>query len=221
MRDGSYIDPSAGNVTFKAYAEDWRKTRTHDVKTAQRIELQLRLHVYPAIGHRTMRELAKRPSLSQAWIAGLKLAPSSAGQVIRDVSSVYIAAIADGVMNRNPLRARLVTRPEDREKRRAQPWTLAQVEAMAAELPAGLAVIPYLGAGTGMRQGEMFGLAIDDVDFLRRTVHIRRQVRLVGATLCYAPVKNSKPHDVPLAASVAPLLAEHIRQYPPAAVTLP
>ena len=64
-----------------------------------------------------MRELAKRPSLTQAWITGLKLAPSSAGQVIRDVSSVYIAAIDDGVMNRNPLRAQSVTRPEDREKR--------------------------------------------------------------------------------------------------------
>ena len=77
LHDGSYIDPSAGNVTFKAYPEDWRKSRTHDVNTAKRIELQLRLHVYPIIGHRTMRELAQRPSLTQAWIAGLKLVPSS------------------------------------------------------------------------------------------------------------------------------------------------
>lgn len=92
---------------------------------------------------------------------------------------------------------------------------------MASALPARHAVIPYVGAGTGMRQGEMFGLAVDDVDFLRRTVHVRRQVRVVGGKLCFAPVKNSKPHDVPLAASVAPLLAEYIRQYPPAAVTLP
>jgi hypothetical protein len=80
--DGSYIDPASGTVTFKAFAEDWRKTRTHDIVTAGRIEYEFRLHVYPAIGRRTLRELAKRPSLTQAWIAGIKLAPSSARQVI-------------------------------------------------------------------------------------------------------------------------------------------
>ncbi|HUZ37799.1 MAG TPA: tyrosine-type recombinase/integrase [Streptosporangiaceae bacterium] len=72
-----------------------------------------------------------------------------------------------------------------------------------------------------MRQGEMFGLALDDADFLRRVIHVRRQVRLVGTTLCFAPVKNGKAHDVPLAESLAPVLAEHIRLYPPATVTLP
>jgi len=221
LHDGSYIDPSAGNVTFKAYAEDWRRNRTHDVNTARRIELQLRLHVYPVIGHRTMRELAKRPSITQAWIAGMKLAPSSARQVIRDISAVYIAAIDDGIISRNPLRAQSVQRPEERDKRKAQPWPLATVEAMSEALPARHAVIPWLGAGTGQRQGEMFGLAVDDVDFLRRVVHVRRQVRIVAGKQCYAPVKNSKAHDVPLSASLAPVLAEHIRCYPPADVTLP
>jgi integrase len=92
---------------------------------------------------------------------------------------------------------------------------------MADALPGRFAVLPYLGAGTGMRQGEMFGLAVDDVDFLRKVVHVRRQVRLVGNVLCFAPVKNDKAHDVPLAESLVPVLAEHIRLYPPAAVTLP
>lgn len=57
---------------------------------------------------------------------------------------------------------------------------------MADALPGRFAVLPYLGAGTGMRQGEMFGLAVDDVDFLRKVVHVRRQVRLVGNVLCFA-----------------------------------
>jgi hypothetical protein len=69
LDDGSYVAPKDANTTFRAFAEDWRKTRTHDVGTAARIERELRLHVYPAIGHRTLRELAKRPSLIQSWIA--------------------------------------------------------------------------------------------------------------------------------------------------------
>lgn len=56
LDDGSYIDPSSANVTLKVFAEDWRRTRTHDRVTADRIERELRLHVYPAIGYRTLRD---------------------------------------------------------------------------------------------------------------------------------------------------------------------
>lgn len=100
-------------------------------------------------------------------------------------------------------------------------WTLAQVEAVAAALPARYSALPYLGAGTGMRQGELFGLAVEDVDFLRRVVHVRRQVRLIGGVQSLAPLKNGREHDVPLADSLAPVLAEHVRKYPPRPITLP
>ncbi len=69
---------------------------------------------------------------------------------------------------------------------------------MAGALPSRFAVLPYLGGGTGVRQGEAFGLAVDDIDFLRKVIHVRRQVRLVGNTRCFAPVKNGNAHDVPL-----------------------
>jgi integrase len=222
LDDGSYVDPKDANTTLRDFAEDWRQTRTHDVMTAERIERELRLHVYPFIGARSLRELAKRPSLTQAWISGMKLAASSKRQVIRDVSSVYVAAIDDGLINRNPTQAQSVTRPKTEDKK-AQPWSFVQVEAMAHALPGRYAVLPYLGAGTGMRQGEMFGLAVDDVVFLghRPAVHVHRQVRIVAGVLCFAPVKNDKEHDVPLSEALAPLLTEHIRQYPPRAVTLP
>jgi integrase len=217
---GVYVDAAQAAVTFRAFAEDWRQTRTHDVVTADRIERELRLHVYPAIGHRTMRELGARPSLTQAWISGMQLGPGSARQVIRDVSSVFIAAIDDGLIARNPVQAKSATRPKAPDVK-ARPWTRGQVDAMAAALPGRFAVLPYLGAGAGMRQGELFGLALEDVDFMRRVIHVRRQVRLVGNVLCFALVKNAKTHDVPLAGSLAPVLAEHIREFPPVAVTLP
>lgn len=217
---GTYIDPTAAKVTFKAYAEDWRTTRTHDAPTATRVEYQFRLHAYPVFGHRSLRELANRPTLLQAWISGLTLAPSSALQVIRDVSSVFLAAVDDGLISRNPLQVRSISRPKPDENK-ALPWTLERVEGVAAALDPRYAVVPYLGVGTGMRQGELFGLAAGDVDFLRREVHVRRQVRLIGNTPVFAPVKNDKSHGVPLSDSLGPLLAEHIRLYPPAVVTLP
>jgi hypothetical protein len=64
--------PSGGS------AEDWPRNRVHDLATADRIERAFRNHVYPAIGGYALRTLAKRPSLIQAWIGGLKVGPNTA-----------------------------------------------------------------------------------------------------------------------------------------------
>jgi integrase len=235
LDDGSYVDPHDANTTFQEFAEDWRKTRPYDLVRAVRVERLFRLHVHaaphtpgrtptgaPALGHRTLKELGRRPSITQAWISGMKLGDGSKGQVITLVSSVFIAAIDDGLMSRNPTRAQSVTRPKP-DRKKARPWTLDQVEAMSAALPPRYALLPYLGAGTGMRQAEMFGLAMDDIEFLSRRpfIHVRRQVRVVVGVACFAPIKNRKEHDVPLAESLCPILAEHIRLHPPVVVTLP
>lgn len=234
LHTGDYIDPDDADVTLQRYAEQWRATRTHDTVTADKVEQRLRLHVYPgpatpgrtprggvAIGHRRMRELARRPSLVAAWIAAMPLRDSSARLVVSDVSAIFRAAVDDGIVGRDPTRAASVDRP-GRSGGKAVPWALERVEGMSAALPAHLAVVPYLGAATGMRQGELFGLAAGDVVFLGRDprVKVTRQVKLVRGRPFFAPLKNRKPHEVPLAPSLAPRLAEHMRQFPPVPVTL-
>jgi integrase len=85
-------------------------------------------------------------------------------------------------------------------------------------------VLADLGAGLGLRQGEGFGLAEDDVEWLRKggaVEHVRHQVRIVGARLVFAPPKGGKERDVPLPESVALRLSAHIRACPPMPVTLP
>jgi integrase len=52
-------------------------------------------------------------------------------------------------------------------------------------------------------------------------VHIRRQVRIVGARVVFAPPKGGKERDVPLPESVKLRLAAHTAAYPPVRVTLP
>jgi integrase len=37
-----------------------------------------------------------------------------------------------------------------------------------------------LGAGTGLRQGEVVGVELDQVDFLRRTLDVRQQLVVVA-----------------------------------------
>jgi integrase len=233
LAEGTYVDPAAGLVTFREYAEEWRKNRVHDLATATRIEAAFRNHAYSAegtpgttpsgssaIGDQALRTLAKRTSLMQGWISGLKLAPNTARKVIADVSQVFTAALDDGIITRNPLAARSVQKP-DAVKTEAIPWTAAEVEAVADELPGRLAALAYLGSACGMRQGELFAASLGDLDFLRKMMHVEAQVKYVAGCLYFAPVKNKKTRDVPVADPVIPVLAEHVRQYPPIPVTLP
>jgi integrase len=233
LDDGTYVDPSAGQVSFRAYAEEWRGTRMHDPATAERIESALRNHAYAregapgktprggaAIGDYPLRILAKRTSILQMWIAGLPLNANSARTVIGYASQVFTAAAEDGLIARNPLSARSIQLPSP-VKTDAVPWSLPEVEAVSAALPGWLAAVPYLGAACGQRQGELFATAKSDLDFLRRTAHVEVQIKVVGGAQVFAPLKNKKTRDVPVAARVLPVLAEHMRAFPPVAVTLP
>ena len=159
LADGSYVDPKAGQVTFRSFAEDWRKNRVHDTATAERVEANLRNHVYSedgkggrtprggvSIGDYPMRILARRPSLIQSWLKGIPMAPNSQLLVIGYVSQVFRAAVADKIIAANPLKADSVQLP-DPVKTEAIPWTAAQVAAVAGNLPgaAGRARLPRCG----------------------------------------------------------------------------
>ena len=60
-----------------------------------------------------------------------------------------------------------------------------------------------------------------DIDFLRRVLHVRRQVKIIRGRQVYAPIKNDKVHAVPLTDDAAVMLSEYIRLYPPEPVSLP
>ncbi|MFC4608417.1 tyrosine-type recombinase/integrase [Streptomyces maoxianensis] len=87
-------------------------------------------------------------------------------------------------------------------------------------LPSAYRKVVDLGAGCGLRQGEIFGLAVDEVDFLSGVVHVVRQVKMVKAQLVFAPPKGGKLRDVPLPDAVAFALAGHITERPPLELTL-
>jgi integrase len=101
------------------------------------------------------------------------------------------------------------------------PWTAGQVEAVREALPASHQVLVDLGAWLGLRQGEIFGLAVEDLDFLRKVVHVRRQVRIVRTRLVFALPKGGKERDIPMPDTVVLTLAAHLAGHPAAPVTLP
>jgi integrase len=220
LAHGIYLDPAAGKVTLGEYAAAWCSAQTFDDTTREAVALRLRLHVVPQLGAYPLAAL--RPSVVQAWMRALQqqLAPTYVRVVFANLSAILQAAADDGAIARNPCRAGSV-KPPAPDRRQVLPWPAERVVAVAAALPGRYRAVVAAGAGLGLRQGEVFGLAVDDVDFLRRIVHVRRQVRIVAARLVFAPPKGGKDRDVPLPESVALTLAAHLEVWAAVAVTLP
>ncbi|MFJ9189342.1 tyrosine-type recombinase/integrase [Streptomyces globisporus] len=221
MARGQYVDPSEGRVTFQQFATTWLASQTTDVSTIAAMELRFRLHANPYIGSRSMS--AFQPGHIRTWARGLQeagLASSYQRVIFANVSAVFAAAVDDGVIARNPCRVGSVRAPK-LDARKLKPWTRERVLAVREGLPQQYKAIVDVGAGCGLRQGEVFGLAVDEVDFLGGTVHVVRQVKMVGSHLVFAPPKGGKLREVPLPEVVAHALARHITQRPPIEVTLP
>jgi integrase len=127
----------------------------------------------------------------QAWVRGLRpqLSANYVRVIFANLSAVLTAAVEDGKIPRNPCRAASV-KPPASDRPRVRPWPAEQVTAVRAALPARYAAMVEMAAGCGLRQGEVFGLAVEDVDWLRQVVHVRRQVKMVGSRLVFAPPKG-------------------------------
>lgn len=221
MDSGQYVDPTASRVTFRQYAEKWLASQTTELTTRSSVEAQLRRHAIPHLGPRPLGSF--QPGHIRTWLRELeRTVPASSYRrvIYGSVSTVLSAAVDDGHLTKNPFKARSVRRPENGPGR-VMPWTAERTFAVRAALPERYRAMVDLGGGCGLRQGEIFGLPVDEVDYDAGWLHVAYQVKMVSSRLVFAPPKRNKERDVPLSASVANALKLHQAKFPPVEVTLP
>ncbi|NEW73918.1 tyrosine-type recombinase/integrase [Streptomyces rhizosphaericus] len=221
MSRGQYVDPKAARITFQQYAERWIAGQTTDPSTRILVETRLRLHAFPRIGSRPLGSF--RPVHIREFVRDLEHAPIAAAyarNIYADARAVLSAAVDDGHLARNPCGAASV-RPPSPTPRRIVPWTPDRAIAVRGGLSPRYRSGVDVGAGCGLRQGEIFGLGEDAVDYEARVVHVIRQVKLIKGVAVFAPPKGNRERDVPMAQYVAGSLLDHTDQCKPVAVTLP
>jgi integrase len=209
---GLYVDPTGGRVLFQEYAEQWRSGQMHRASTAAQAETYLRVHAYPPLGRRPIGAI--RRSEIQAWVKDRAevLSPGTVEVVYRWVASVFKAAVGDRLIAASPCDR--IALPK-RERREIVPLEVEAVERLVAALPDRYRALIVFAAGTGLRQGECFGLTSDRVDFLRRQVRVDRQ--LLGARAGvpeFGPPKSPAGfRTVPLPHLVTEALAAHLSAF--------
>lgn len=162
LRSGSYIDVVTGQQTFQEYAERWRREQLHHrASTAAAAESQLRLHVYPVVGHMPMSSI-RRPAVQQLVNeAAEKLAPATTHGVYALVATVFRSAVLDGVIHTTPcVRINLPEEP----LRKVVPLHPEQVAKIRLQVPDRFKAAVIIAAASGLRQGELFGLTVDRLE---------------------------------------------------------
>ena len=207
---GDYVDPKAGRESVRDYASRWQTVQVSSSGTARIVDNALRRHIVPALGGRAIGSV--RRSDIQALVKLLESKGLSAGTVrnIYEVAArVFDAAVEDRIISASPCRRITLPKGDGDE---VVPPTLEEVAALRSALDPRWQAIVVALAGSGLRIGELLGLSVSDVDFLRRTIRVERQ-RLQTGDLATVKSKTSR-RTVPVGQVVIDELAAHLAVHP-------
>jgi integrase len=220
-REHKYIDPDAGNVGFTDYGREYLAHRGNDASSEETTDSRFRNHMIPFFGNRAIK-LVKPETINKwnQWMTDQGYSETTKAVSFVTLKSIFAAAVENKRLTENPCSAKTVIVPKQRAKK-VTPWPRKTVRAIREGLLPRYKTMVDLAAGCGHRQGEVFGIAEDDLDFDALEVHIKRQVKRVQSKLVFGLPKNDKERTVPLPASVARALKLHMETFPPVLITLP
>jgi integrase len=216
---GEFVDHRDGSVSLAHYiADDYWPTRTGDPGSLQTVKSRIDNRILPYLGGLHLNSI-RVPQLRK-YLADMNdnYGASSTIEAWSTLSSILQAAVEDERIPRNPCLAKTV-RPPAKPERKARAWSRARVMAVREGLDDRFKVMVDLGVAAGLRQGEVLGLSIDDID--GDVIYVRRQVRIVRNRLVFSLPKGGKTRTVPLPKYLAERISEHADHFPPVEVTLP
>lgn len=207
---GDYVEPGAGKVTVAAYAAIWQAVQVSSPGTARIVDNAVRCHLVPELGAKPMASVL--PSTIQGFVKTLGAKGLAAGTIrnVHDVAwRIFDAAVHDRVINRSPFVKIKLPPPERHE---VIVPTIEEVVALADAVDDRWRAVIVTLAGSGLRIGELLGLQVRDVDFLKRTVRVERQRTQDGRLT--PPKSASSVRTVPVGQVVINELAAHLARYP-------
>ncbi|OON81908.1 site-specific integrase [Streptomyces tsukubensis] len=218
---GEFVDPRDGSITVADYVTRYWKAGVRGAPgTVKRVDERVRLHVLPHLGTVPLRDVSA--AVLRSYIATLEgeCAPRYARQILTSLSNIFETAIDDRRLVRNPMRAKSVRWPKAPEDQR-EAWPLEIAQRVRDKINPRYRIAVVVALGCGLRQGEVFGLSPEDVDFQRGIIRVRRQVQLLNGRLYFTLPKGGKTRIVDMPRSVAAELAAYFLQNPAVEVELP
>ncbi|MFI5777404.1 tyrosine recombinase XerC [Nocardia sp. NPDC051570] len=221
-RQGTYVDPRAAKKTFRQQGDTWLKVQSDDPATREALRSRLDQQIYPVLGDKPFTVI-EQPATIREWLG--KLADAGLSENYKTVcftivSSICDSAVDDKIIRRNPCKVKSVPRPVSRSPK-VVVWPEARLRAVESALPGRFRIATKLGAGAGLRQGEILGYSPDDIDRDAQEFRVERQIKTVKGVMMFALPKGGKTRAVPAADSMITAVDGHLERYPAVPVTLP
>jgi integrase len=209
---GAYVDPRQAVRRFRDIAEEHWAANAHRLAAdTTRVVKRSRMdkHILPVLGDHPIGAI--KPSTMSAAVASWTqtLAPGLVGQVLRQLRQILDAAVADGIVASNAAKA---VKPPTTPRRRDVHLSDDDIRTIIGATPERYRGLVLALVGLGLRISEACGLLVSDIDFLRKTVHVRQQ-RRPGGELGKLKTASSG-RDIPADDVVLSALAEQIRRWP-------
>lgn len=202
---------TASTETVAELAARWQASQVHHrPQTRATVSSALSALILPALGDLTVASLERRhlQDAVNGWVAA-GYSPARVRVASSYVSSMLAMAVEDRILDRPVKGVRLPALPADR----IEPLTVAQVERIASQVPGRYRAMVIVGAGSGLRSGELRGLTVDRV--AGGVLRVDRQlVDADGRRPVFGPTKSaSSVRRVPIGPSVASAIEKHLERF--------
>jgi integrase len=200
-------------TTFSEFAERWKSQVAELLKpsTAKVAASHLRFHLVPAFGRMRLDEIGQE----QVQMFVGKLAKGRSRHTVLNVMGTLLSVLKRarkwGYVAVE-IHLRDLTIPSSGPSRPGRFFTAEQVRSILALASEPWRTIFTLAVVTGLRPGEVLGLSIDDLDFERRLVFVRRSAwysRLIS------PKTARSEAPVPMPEPLAEVLANYLASWRP------
>ena len=216
---GDYVDPAAGKATFEQWFRRWSEVQTWTDGTAETATMTLASVTFADVPMSRITELHIEAWMKAMTKPGPKrkkgLAASTRRTRYNYVRMAFLAAVKARVIRQDPTAGISPPRVAKSEGKMRIP-TPEQVGAALREAPGGFHAFVAVCAFAGLRLGEAAGLQLGDVDFLRRTLSIQRQIQgQVNSKTVEVSPKYESTRTVYLPDDLVTVLAAHLENHPP------
>lgn len=231
------VPQAIGRDTFGAYAQRW--VDGYGGSSGTRLYIQRVVDAMePYIGHVRLADI--RPTDLAAAYRGLEngtkekpstkrrrkgLATSTVARYANWVNTIFLAALEEGLIVKNPANSKHAGRPKGESAKRVKPFTIWDVDqltrfchwALVEDEPWARAFV--LLSRTGLRSGEILALRWGDLDFSKNEMRIERALHYdeslpLAERYVIGQVKGGRPRTVTFDKTCATLLQDWRKELP-------
>ena len=166
------------NLTLSAYLKEWIAVKKNALRTKTGFEYEklIGLYVEPALGKLKLKDLSLQVvNRFYERLVNQGIGISNIGYTHRVLHAALEQAVRNGIIGRNPAHGATVPRLKHKEMQILNEQEVGRF--LVAASNSRYRTLYHLAVATGMRFSELRGLSWADVDWIRGTIKVSRQIQ--------------------------------------------